>query len=842
MSNAQSEGLLKEIAAGLRSNEDNPVGWLTSFLAELKERDSNSILVDKNEASLVAVDAEKAPVALVVDCGTSETKVLLFRIVDGAVKLEELAKLNEAASYVDAPDSFVDSIHLYLSKAKADVVLVSASEWMRGADESLLAKGNALLQNLMATGVICKILEPKEEAWFELCAAEYADRGLGFGITATWAAGGGSTQITQDYQTVHTFALGNERGRALIASAGPSGLEQWRAEVRSHYNEEGLRLSGTILGLSAVYQAAVTCALPIGKSLSKAAVCDKMQQYVDAQLALAELSREDVRNLSNVVQQLETARLIVEDGSSICFARDVVVRGCPVRVTWSCGWYLHLLEELNLATVKSRALRNFRKEVLSLTDLGAGITSDSRDTSVAPSAAGQVLVDLQRLSQILYRRAEKVEAITTRFLQGLAEKTSSSLVGLEHRFKEPRSLMQKMRIRLRRLLERYKVHPLYMPRVSDVVHEIADILRYTVVIPGASYVPVTMTFLGCLREDLKCDVRPFSFWHPESSYLGVNCYVTLDNFKFEVQFHTDKSWSTKQKDSHELYSAYRLLRDGRAKSIIYRSMKETWGRVPIPPSVELIAEPRPMRDPLMEQIGRIESCRRLYEAGMPAAEAARLDTTELCYRLIRGKVPDEFEHLAYPVDAKRLAWVSQSGSLKDLLVALAASPVATSPVIARAMGKPLAWVDAKLQDGYIWKVAIMPQAVCQKADWNGCLNMVQRYYPEVAAKIAKFRDALIAVPIAEIERQISPLNSFRRIKDAGASHEQFIDLRKLASLAKPQLWHVRGFLFNIIGVNELYKGDGYTYDEEGQRSSEEFMIVNRRVTDIPGCELLTISR
>ena len=220
MASLPSEELLREITIGLRSHEDDPVGWLTAFLTQINEKHAANILADKKEASLVAADAANTPVALVVDCGTSETKVLLLKIVNGAIDVTELAKINAASSYVDVPDSFVNSIHLYLTQVNASVVLVSASAWMRGADEDMLAKGNALLQNLMASGVICKILEPKEEAWFELSAVEYADRTAGFGITATWAAGGGSTQMTRDYKDVHTFTLGNERGRTLSSPRG----------------------------------------------------------------------------------------------------------------------------------------------------------------------------------------------------------------------------------------------------------------------------------------------------------------------------------------------------------------------------------------------------------------------------------------------------------------------------------------------------------------------------------------------------------------------------------------------------------------------------------------------
>jgi hypothetical protein len=43
----------------------------------------------------------------------------------------------------------------------------------------------------------------------------------------------------------------------------------------------------------------------------------------------------------------------------------------------------------------------------------------------------------------------------------------------------------------------------------------------------------------------------------------------------------------------------------------------------------------------------------------------------------------------------------------------------------------------------------------------------------------------------------------------------------------------RGFLYNCLGLNPLFDGDGYTKMEDGSRGVLEFLMPNVRVADIP---------
>lgn len=68
----------------------------------------------------------------------------------------------------------------------------------------------------------------------------------------------------------------------------------------------------------------------------------------------------------------------------------------------------------------------------------------------------------------------------------------------------------------------------------------------------------------------------------------------------------------------------------------------------------------------------------------------------------------------------------------------------------------------------------------------------------------------------EIERQINPRSTFRELKDA-PDEDNYISINKLLELPEPELWHVRAFLYNIIGLNENFKGDGYLYFNENKK-------------------------
>ncbi len=826
--------IIFEIGEGLKENPDDPIGWLSAYVETIRSARTSSIISDGVSEPGSRTKSTSDLDAIVVDCGTGETKVLQYSFTSGRVSFRELTKLKPARSFLDEPGKFVDTVRYFISQYEADTVLVSASEWMRSADEFVLEKGNALLLDLMEAGVVCKILEPTEEAWFEAAAVEFASEQLGLNITSTWAAGAGSTQFTQEFSNAFTFPLGNEVGRAIIDHGEATSAEVWIEKVTSFYSDKGVQMSGRIACISATTYAAVEAGIALNQPVSVKHARDCMHAYVERRKRSANLTSEDARNLANVAQQFATLNSIFDESAELVFLRDLNVAGSDFRVTWSAGWFLHLLREMRVIENESRALSSFYRDMLNLGKTGNSLQGYRNLNSITPTAIGQVLVDLQDVIELLFSRAKATETKITPLLRDFASTYECELSGLAHRFKSKDSLERKLTSRLRSILESNKRHPLYIPKLPEVIHEVDDVLRYTLVCSTGEYVGLTERLVEALKKTLGAETELFSFWEAGSTYFGVNIFVTMDNFTFEIQMHTNESWDVKQNESHQVYEGFRNLENNRARLILYGAMKEIWNTVPIPYGVERLTKPVAMLSPIMEKFDQVNSFKR---ALTPALQ--RPSASGLCFRLIRGSSSEAFEYLAYPHSEKRLAWIAESKKLDELL-ATSASNMPTA--IAASMGKPLDWVKQKLSNGDHWKLVILPSESGTLATWSGCMQTVQLAYPEIASKLALHRETLIASSFDLVSESIPEGLSFRQIKDQGESCPYYMNLDRMIAMPEPSVWQVRGFLYNTIGVNEHFSGDGFTYNELGERQSSEYLIPNEKISDIPGAELITLYR
>ncbi|ALP61361.1 hypothetical protein [Paraburkholderia caribensis] len=837
---------MEAISKGLNSHSETPVAWLKSFVDDLSDGEGLNVVADRSEMPQELALLEKPPVVIVVDCGTGETKLLLYTVQAENVSFKQLVKLGPASSYVDDPKEFVGTIQKQFDLHKADMVLVAASAWMRDASTELVERGNDLLQQLTDAVVIWKTLSPREEAWLELAAAKYACEKLGVSIGAVWAAGGGSTQMTECSTAdpkIHPYSIGNQTGLSLLKSQGTQeGLRQWRQQVRRFHQGSSVELSGRILGISAVSHAAKACGLAIREPLPREEVLHSFDAFIERRSAMEHLSENDLLDLANVAQQRETLDLVVAPDATLYFVREIGDEDARIRITWSLGWYLELLAILDQFPVPRDTLLRLWAEKAELEKIGSNFRV-GEGTPVA--ATGQVLRDLESGTKALRDRARHLEGQVTSLLRDVAKVHHARLEGENHRLKTGESLERKLKERLRRLLERHRSHRLYYPRLADVFHEVDDALRYTMVVCAKDYAQTTEAVLRTLEERLLCTHVRFNYWAEGSTYRGVNAFIKWNSFTFELQFHTPESWQLKQEASHEIYESFRELPPGRAKLVLYEHMKGLWNDVPMPPGIEAITAPAPMRDPMMEllsqQLSQLLALRKRYAASaMSILDGSAFSSPEerhtalagLGCRLIRGVDPSHFETLAYPPDQKRLAWISNLSEIepvKDLRDA-----------VMSLMGKPAAWVDKKLAEEHTWKLVIMPTQVCQLATWDGLFESIRSAYPEVARKVQKFSAALRGTPFKEIQAQISPPCTFRSVKDAKDSHPQYIDLQRLVDIAQPTLWQVRCFLYIVIGVNEQFRGDGFTYDDLGVRHGREYLLPNTAITKIPGCEVFEL--
>ncbi len=841
-------GLIDDITVGLCKNYSNPIEWLANYVDKLKNTCAARIIVETDSIAAKA----KPPKAIIVDLGTGESKVLSYYMQNGMVNMYELDKIEAASTYLDKPDSFCNKINSLLIKENADVVVIAASAWLRNADGNVLAKGNNLLQQLMGNGIICKILEKYEEAWFELISVEYAVKNMGkdIEISGVWAAGAGSTQISMNFENIMELQIGNKRGEQLLLQS-LSNIEQWKTEVKvaiaKYMTMSDVRLSGLVLGMSAVYFAAIKVGLPAQTILTYEQVHEAFSTYIDTMCMTSTLKDDDARSLANVIQHFETLRIIASKSTTFFFARDLVINGNPFRITWSCGCYLQLLDEMGVEKFSGKSLSRFREVANTYRNIGENENqahSGTTSPTVQLSAVGEVLVDLETAVDIIMERACAVERIVTPLLQDLVSQVNARIEGLDNKFKTRESLFRKLKNRLHRLLDNNLNMPLFIPRVDDILHEVDDTLRYTIVGDEKDYSNITVFVTNSLKKKLG-GINIYNFWANGSTYYGTNTFVhAVDaKFTFELQFHTYESWAVKQHKAHVFYEIYRGCSDIKATDVklqIYRLMKDAWASIPIPPHVETISPPAPLVDKYMEHIEVVKNYANLIRN--PSVTAGKIDYSCLCSRLVRGKKKDEFLYLSYPydqnnVDSKKLVWVAGSETLSSYVHVSNADLTA---VISKNSGKSIDFVQEKLRQGYHYKLYLLPISSTTKADWDGLYAMIKKIYPEIARKILIHGNSLKVTPFREIEEQIGAGKTFRELKDAGPTCEGYMNVSRLKNLAQPLLWQVRGFLYNIIGANEMYTGDGFLYNENNERICMEYICENKRIAEIAGCEIVNL--
>ena len=216
----------------------------------------------------------------------------------------------------------------------------------------------------------------------------------------------------------------------------------------------------------------------------------------------------------------------------------------------------------------------------------------------------------------LLAAARRVEPTLTSAFERLAAEHGGRLEGLDFKFKGRDSLVRKVRAEVeeehRRLLD--DMHdeddvpatqqpaaeaagPRGAVNVVACAYAVKDALRYTVVLPAATYTTsvnalvAELATLGFAASQVK------NYWGPGDNYQGINSVFVSDvalgdgggfgglqgaKFKFEVQLHTPASYSLKMGLGHRLYEKFRVERDPEKKLQLWEESLSIADAVPVP--------------------------------------------------------------------------------------------------------------------------------------------------------------------------------------------------------------------------------------------------------------------
>jgi hypothetical protein len=208
--------------------------------------------------------------------------------------------------------------------------------------------------------------------------------------------------------------------------------------------------------------------------------------------------------------------------------------------------------------------------------LGMPARAKNVQAIVAARASSRSAADI---AKAVYTRAATVEpAITARMRQAAAA-NGAELAGLEFRLKSEASLTRKI------------ASDAKAAGVSPVIAgaKVSDSVRYTMVVSEAEYSKVTVKVLGELEAE-GWQVRVKNYWtYSKTDYKGVNvALIGPDGDRVELQFHTLRSLTVKETQSHPLYERLRVSNDPAERADLVSQLEEVWGSVDTPPDVGLI--------------------------------------------------------------------------------------------------------------------------------------------------------------------------------------------------------------------------------------------------------------
>ncbi len=192
----------------------------------------------------------------------------------------------------------------------------------------------------------------------------------------------------------------------------------------------------------------------------------------------------------------------------------------------------------------------------------------------------------------------------------------------------------------------------------------------------------------------------------------------------------------------------------------------------------------------------------------------------VCGRVVRGRQESDFGTLAY-ADGRRLAWIFGPDGLRSMIGR-------SGKDIVLGMGKVPGWLPEKLAEDMRWRLVVLPQGICARADWAGVFAMVEEHHPEIAGKLLRWRESLQDPSLAAL---IDPAFVLGAVKDS-AEHPDHMGLSRYRDCPDTAV-NARLFLWHWLGLNEQFVGDGLTRDPLSGARIEEFLTGNVALAELP---------
>ena len=122
------------------------------------------------------------------------------------------------------------------------------------------------------------------------------------------------------------------------------------------------------------------------------------------------------------------------------------------------------------------------------------------------------------------------------------------------------------------------------------------------------------------------------------------------------------------------------------------------------------------------------------------------------------------------------------------------------------------------------------------ATWDNVIDLMKIVYPDISDRLERHRNGLKNTPY----KKIIKMNNGKDFKDVkGPDDPKFMTYQKYLN-SEDTLVNTRAFLFHTEGLNNLYKGDGFTYNEKGEKGIKEYITKDIEVKKLKNYKYLDL--
>ena len=211
----------------------------------------------------------------------------------------------------------------------------------------------------------------------------------------------------------------------------------------------------------------------------------------------------------------------------------------------------------------------------------------------------------------------------------------------------------------------------------------------------------------------------------------------------------------------------------------------------------------------------------------------------ICTRVIRIKEADYSKprRLAGDDPTRKIVFLSNSAASMNLLGTSGFECLVQ-------IGYPEEWIRQLLLPGpnqRSFEMIAFPERSCNPATWKGLLEVVTIAYPDVKEDCEKHLDRLVVLGAESRDRGWGYCNRLLGF-DIGKQErgmQGFMSVENYMRTSR-EVAYFRAFLAHTCYANKLYSGDGFTYNDAGEKQSEEFVMFDAAIDDIEGasfCEM-----